>query len=365
MNITFRTDASLKIGAGHVMRCLTLAIELRSRGHNCLFICRNLEGHLAQRIIAEKFDLRMLPGPSSKTDLHFIDQNVPHATWAEVPWRLDSEQTLANIIHTDWLVIDHYALDKKWEKATTPHGAKLLVIDDLADRTHHCNLLLDQNLGRTATDYDGLVPAQCKRLIGPTFTLLRPEFQRLRSYSLSRRNKRLLHNILITMGGIDQADATSKVLEVLAASNLPSKGSITVVIGSKSPWLNKIHNLSKLLPIPTKVIVDSTDMGSLMLNADLAIGAAGGTAWERLCLGLPSLFLTLADNQVAAAAAMETTKLAIQLGDIRVDGWQYRLNDFLSKINCTDPFSDFLQSPIDIIDGLGCRRCVTIIESNS
>ena len=183
MEIAFRADASLEIGTGHVMRCLTLARSLRETGVACQFITRSLPGHMGDRIADEGFDLTLLPAPRGPAP----DGPPAHARWAGVDWEQDAAETRAVLgAAPDWLVIDHYAFDARWQRATCPAGTKLMVIDDLADRPHVCDLLLDQNLGHDPRNYDGLVPDDCTRLIGPSYALLRPEFAEARGEALAR-----------------------------------------------------------------------------------------------------------------------------------------------------------------------------------
>jgi len=182
-----------------------------------------------------------------------------------------------------------------------------MVIDDLADRAHDCDLLLDQNLGRSAADYAAHVPPACKMLIGPRYALLRPEFAALRPQSLARRAQPELKHLLITMGGVDKDNATSRVLEALRTCDLPQHCHITVVMGPHAPWLEEVRRLAATMPWATEVLVNIRDMAVLMAKSDVAIGAAGSTSWERCALGLPTVQLILADNQREAGAALAAT----------------------------------------------------------
>ncbi|MDN5873135.1 MAG: UDP-2,4-diacetamido-2,4,6-trideoxy-beta-L-altropyranose hydrolase, partial [Sinobacteraceae bacterium] len=205
MNVVFRADASLEIGTGHVMRCLTLANALRETGASCTFVCRAHEGHLGEHIRACGHALHLLPrvadfSPDDKTD--------PYARWLGSTPEQDAEQTQAVLTSDcDWLVVDHYGLDACWETRLRARARHLLAIDDLANRRHDCELLLDQNLGRDARDYDGLVGDRTQRLIGPRYALLRPEFAQWREISLARRRQPRLQQLLITMGGVDRDNA--------------------------------------------------------------------------------------------------------------------------------------------------------------
>lgn len=320
MRVVFRADASLDIGIGHVMRCLTLADALRGHGATCHFICREHPGHLLDFIRKRGFSAHDLL--CRKTDERPKDgtgaPQPAHAHWLDCDWQTDAHQTgdiLADLL-PDWLVVDHYALDIRWEQVLKGHYKKLLVIDDLADRPHACDVLLDQNLGRKAKDYAVLVPNHCTVLVGPHYALLRPEFAALREYSLRRREVPVLKQILITMGGVDQPNATGKVLEVLRACPLPHDCHITVVMGAHAPWLEQVCALAATLPWPTEVRVDISDMAQVMADSDLAIGAAGSTSWERCCLGIPSMMVILAANQQLIAHALDERGAAINLGSV-------------------------------------------------
>ncbi len=150
MRVVFRADASLNIGSGHVMRCLTLANALRESGASCFFVCREHPGNLLELIREQGFEAIGLPLPKTFESLHgkHSSSRLTYAGWLGDSWQRDAEQTLAalNGELADWLVVDHYALDSAWEESLRPACRRLLVIDDLADRDHRCDLLLDQNL---------------------------------------------------------------------------------------------------------------------------------------------------------------------------------------------------------------------------
>jgi UDP-2,4-diacetamido-2,4,6-trideoxy-beta-L-altropyranose hydrolase len=359
MSVAFRVDASFDIGTGHVMRCLTLADALAARGAECRFICREHPGHLIEHIRGKGYTVHALPVGASllamRGESHPID-NPPHARWLGCPWETDAAQTKAVLIHEkpDWLVVDHYALDARWENALQGCYGKLMVIDDLADRPHACDLLLDQNLGREPGDYEALVPSHCRRLIGPRFALLRPEFAALREYSLQRRRTPELKRLLITMGGVDQPNATGKVLEALRACPLPSDCQITVVMGARAPWLEQVRSLAATMPWPTTVRVNISDMAQVMADSDLAIGAAGSTAWERCCLGLPTLLVILAENQKEGALALEQNGAARLLG--KPGAILHELKSILSMLVEGQSLAGMIHSACAVTDGWGAAR---------
>jgi UDP-2,4-diacetamido-2,4,6-trideoxy-beta-L-altropyranose hydrolase len=326
MRIVFRTDASLLMGSGHVMRCLTLADALRAQGAQCHFISRAHPGHLLEAIHQRGYRANSLVAPVQRaqpaiktiaTEDPDLQQEPAHAAWLDGTWQTDAQETAAVLadLQPDWLVVDHYALDQRWEEALAPLYRKLLVIDDLADRPHRCELLLDQNLGRQPEQYVPWVPEHCQVLTGPQYALLRPEFAALRPYSLQRRQARpALRRLLITMGGVDQPNATGQVLQALKTCALPADCRITVVMGLTAPWLQNIRELAAQLPWPTEVVVNVGDMAQRMADSDLAIGAAGSTSWERCCVGLPTLLVVLADNQWPGAKALQKAQAAHLIG---------------------------------------------------
>ncbi|MGE8439392.1 MAG: UDP-2,4-diacetamido-2,4,6-trideoxy-beta-L-altropyranose hydrolase [Pseudomonas palmensis] len=312
VRVVFRTDASIQIGSGHVMRCLALAEALRIKGASCSFICRLHSGHLVDHIRFKGFDVYTLPLVKKvKGD----GESHPYAYWLGASQAEDAAACVSVLkeIQPDWLVVDHYGLDRQWEEITAPWARKCFVIDDLANRPHSCDLLLDQNLGRVSECYKNRVQADCKVLTGPSYALLRSEFSGLRQFSISRRAEGLIEHILVSLGGVDDSDFTSQVLEALALSSLPLTVSIDIVMGAKSPHLQKVRKLAAKLPWSTEVLVGVDDMATKMAKADFSIGAAGGTSWERCCVGLPTIMIVMAENQVSGAKALASSESVILL----------------------------------------------------
>ena len=345
--IAFRCDASVHIGSGHVMRCLTLANSIAQHGGRCHFICRTLPGHLIDVIKAHGHRAHQLPVPGDPIG------------WLGVS--LDSEiaqvQPLLAQIAPDRVIVDHYGIDAQWEIQVPPSWCPVMVIDDMADRPHVCDILLDQNLGRQVCDYDGLVPEDCQRLIGPDYALLRPEFAAIRTASLARRKNAELRHIMISMGGADADNVTTDVLDALSrCDHLPRQAHITVVMGGSAPHLETVQARAQTMPILTDVQVNVQDMASLMAKSDLAIGAAGGTSWERCCLGLPTLILILADNQAPAALALSLHKAAVLLGDVRTNDWLVALNNATRKMMAHEHLSEMSVKAADLTNGQGAMH---------
>jgi len=313
MNITFRTDSSLQIGSGHIMRCLTLADELRQRGAEVTFVCREYPGNMIGLIETKGYPVVRLA--QAEAEYAAAPDDLTHAAWLGVPWQQDASDTITAVrdARPQWLIIDHYALDHRWEELLRPHVGKIMVIDDLADRAHDCELLLDQNFGRTADAYGSLVPEGCNLLLGAQYALLRPEFAVLREYSLNRRKNPSFNQLLVTMGGVDKDNVTGDILNALKDCELPDNCRIKVVMGPTAPWLDSVSQQAKCLPWDVEVKINVADMARIMAESDLAIGAAGGTSWERCCLGLPTIMLVIARNQEIAARQLEQVGAAILL----------------------------------------------------
>ena len=364
MRVVFRADASLQIGSGHVMRCLTLAEVLRARGDECCFICREHPGHLLEVIRQRGFAVTALPAaaPDHQPGVEPGGTRPAHSAWLGCDWLKDAQQTaeVLSRLEPDWLIVDHYALDRRWETVVQPHYWRLLVIDDLADRPHVCDLLLDQNLGREACDYAGLVPEHCSVLAGPKYALLRPEFAVLREYSLERRLRPRLRNILITMGGVDQPNATGQVLDALKGCPLPDDCHISVVMGLQAPWLEQVRVTAAEMPWSTEVAVNISNMAQRMADCDLAIGAAGSTSWERCCLGVPTLMVVLAENQWPGAKALQRAQAARLVGEVSDLGAQLPVQ--LSALLTGHALGCMGSMAAQITDGLGVTQVADLLE---
>lgn len=314
VNTFFRVDSSIQMGTGHLMRCLTLADALRKKESNVSFICRELPGNLCDLIEKKGFKVYRLPYTTVKYNNK--NQSSGYAQWLGVSWEEDAEQTNAILAKeetvVDWLIIDHYALDKQWESLTRPFVGKIMVIDDLADRPHDCDLLLDQNLYEDIeTRYEGIVPNNCQLLLGPRYALLRQEFVEARKNLRERDGN--VKNILIFFGGTDPTNETWKALEAVQLLNRPDIA-IDVVVGAANSSKDSIKEIcSTMSNAHYHCQVDN--MAQLVVNADLAIGGGGTTTWERCLLALPTIVLVIAENQ------METTKAVAKAGAIYNLGW--------------------------------------------
>ena len=311
MNIIFRVDGSFEIGAGHIFRCLTLADELQSRGATCEFISNKSPGNQIEIIKKKGFKVYELD----------FDPNIPINASGYSEWlgRSIEEDALAcsKILKKnfyDWMIVDHYALDEVWQSKLRGFVKKIMVIDDLANRSHDCDILLDQNLGRKDIDYLGKLPINTKCLIGPKYSLLRPEFSNWRNKNIKEKNSNLNKEILITMGGSDEHNVTYKILNIINSIQLPQNTTVTAIVSKDSPWIKEIKDLRELMVYKLDIISNITNIAEYMFKADICIGASGTTSWERCCLGLPSIVSILADNQIEIANALNDKGAAINIG---------------------------------------------------
>jgi UDP-2,4-diacetamido-2,4,6-trideoxy-beta-L-altropyranose hydrolase len=316
LRVIFRTDASVRIGIGHVMRCLTLAEALRERGADCRFICREHEGHLLKEIRQRGFDASGLSLAEEFAEPAGSDakQDPNQSAWLGSDWATDAAQTKAGAggAAIDWLIVDHYALDAQWERQLRPICRRLMVIDDLANRKHDCDVLLDQNFYRDQDQrYQGLLSKQCKTLLGPAYVLLRPEFEKARRGLRARDG--IVKRMVVFFGGSDPKNQTRTVLAALEKINIPDI-SVDVIVGHTNPNRHSIQELCDQLPGVT-YHCNVSNMAELIVNADLGVGAGGSAMWERCYLGLPTITVVFAENQV------RTTEDVAQLGAVEYLGW--------------------------------------------
>jgi UDP-2,4-diacetamido-2,4,6-trideoxy-beta-L-altropyranose hydrolase len=299
VHVAVRVDASDAVGSGHVMRCLTFAQLARVRGAQVTFICREGAGDLCGVITARGFALQRLPRRST----------ADAATWHE-----DAAECAA-ILNAragalDLLVVDHYLLDARWESALRPQAKRILVLDDLANRPHDCDVLLDQNLHDTADDrYGALVPPGTRVFVGPRFALLRPEFDagnpRLRDHGVGR--------VLVFFGG---SDPTLEALKLVAALGKLADAApfTTIVLGrqhaARDAVLSAASGRQKV-----EILAQTDEMARLTAEADLGVGTCGGAAWERCLLGLPALVVVTAENQRDDARILDSLGAVRNLGD--------------------------------------------------
>ena len=332
----FRCDATESIGAGHLMRCSVLADRLIELGWNCTFISCDQTISDFSHIFDKKFTFK---------PLQFSPRNC------------------------DLLVIDHYSLDRNYETLCRKWAKSIFVIDDLANRMHDCDYLLDQTQGRHAEDYKKFVPSNCIVLLGPKYALLRQSFAEKRAAAIKNRMQTGgdIKTILISLGSTNLHQITEKVLRSLH-KHLEQSFNLTVVMGSEQYSSPEIHQLVQKIDKEGNhqitLLTEVSNIDELMLNSELAIGAGGTTSWERCCLGLPTIIIELADNQIYSATQLDKLGAAINLG------WHEKVKESdisnLIKTLCHAPqqIISMQNVALKICDGLGANRISTLIDKN-
>lgn len=348
MNVLIRVDASMQIGSGHVMRCLSLADELRVRGAQVSFVCSKLPGQLDRQIQSRGYSVHMI-GETEE-----LPQD--HWSWIRMNSERDAQATLQWVKRdmADLVVVDHYALDANWEATIRSSQARIVVIDDLADRSHDCDLLVDQNLYEDPmTRYMGRLSPRCQCLFGPAYALLREEFLKVRLRTHPRNGA--LKSILVSFGGVDATNETVKVLRGIETLVVERGLVLDVLIGPLCSHSEEIRRVANHLP-GARVHENAQDVTQFMKNADLAFGAGGTTTWERCCLGVPTLVTLVAENQVLSVKALERE------GAVRCLGRAEELcsRDYYQALKNlrAGELSEMSKKAMQLVDGQGGRRVV-------
>lgn len=338
MQVLFRVDSSATIGLGHLMRCLTLAKALQAEGVTCQFICRPHAGHSAALVHQQGFELTLLPelkqtGTATKL--------TGYQSWLGCTEQQDADDCLAAITGKyEWLIVDHYALAADFCSALRPHCHRILVIDDLANRSHQCDVLLDQNLlPDQQSRYQSLVPADCHLLLGPQFALLRDEFYQTNTVT------RQANHLLVFFGGSDPFGLTLKSAHAMARlTDLDL--SADIVISAQHPNREQLITLCREL-VNVQLHTQSNQMATLMQQAQLMLGAGGSTHWERCISALPALVATVADNQIP------TTRYLHELGACHWLGPA----ESITQSQLEQSVYDWLKNPQKLIDmGLQAKK---------
>ncbi|TSA36849.1 MAG: UDP-2,4-diacetamido-2,4,6-trideoxy-beta-L-altropyranose hydrolase [Verrucomicrobiaceae bacterium] len=355
MNIVFRVDASEEIGTGHLMRCLTLAEELKRRGIRTRFVMRKLPDPARDILRAKGHENIVLNGKDSDSN----SGDLAHSHWLGVTQEADANDTLRALGKEDWdwLMVDHYALDARWESAVRPHVKKIMVIDDLADRIHDCDLLLDQNFFTDMSSrYTGKVSEQCQLLLGPRYAMLRKEFHDMRVKAKVRESP--VKRILVFFGGVDSANYTGLAVKTLSDQSQDGL-QVDVVIGALHPYRKTIE--SECAAFGFNCHIQTERIAELMAEADLSIGSGGSSVWERCCMGLPTFAICAAENQRK------------QLRDAGTEGFVYTVEmeaDLSAKIKrhlrtlLENPSLRYLISnnSLKAVDGRGVARVVRALD---
>lgn len=351
--ILFRADASANLGLGHIMRCLTLADRLASVGVESVFFCREIPAGLrdqVQRAGHRVVSLAQAQRPEDETAA--INAFVKELG-----------------ITPKALVCDHYERGAEWQALLAPVIERKVVIDDLADRAHACDLLIDPSLDRQAEAYRGLVPPNARILAGSRYAMLRPEFARLRrqqevtAAAMAGRPRAKPSRLMISMGGSDPANATGFVLSALAGLEPKIRDSlhVDVVLGGGCPHIEALRLQASSIALKVELHIDTPDIAGLLARADLAFGASGGTSWERCCLGVATIMLVLAENQRFIAGRLSARGAALNLGvwpEVQPEAVR---EAFLSLHDDVEALAAMRSAARELCDGEGARRVAEAI----
>jgi UDP-2,4-diacetamido-2,4,6-trideoxy-beta-L-altropyranose hydrolase len=338
--VVFRADASTDVGMGHVMRCATLASELGARGAQVHFICRESRGHACDWLASHRFEVTRLPDTSE---------------WS---WQQDLAQVQAVLKDlpepADWLVVDHYGLDARWESALRGHLTRvLMVIDDLDDRPHDCDLLLDQNHHRgDTTRYRAHTPPSTELLLGPLHALLAPAYREARAQRLPHSTP--ARRVLVCFGGADPTNHTFAALRALQP-HVHALDQVDVVLGAANPHAAEVQ--AYCVRTPKHVLHQNvSNMAELLAQADLSIGAGGTMNWERCCLGVPSLVFGIADNQQTVLNALIADGIVLGSSQMPRPDPAAMAAWIQATLDNTPLLQGLAQRAASLVDGKGTQR---------
>jgi UDP-2,4-diacetamido-2,4,6-trideoxy-beta-L-altropyranose hydrolase len=358
MRIVFRVDSSAQMGSGHLMRCLTLANALRRRGAVIFFVSRLHKGNLIEKLEMEGYCVHKL-----SMSLDTSDYLKDYETWLGASLAQDIDETL-NVLGDecfDWLIVDHYSLGKTWEQAVRVVTDKIMVIDDLADREHDCDILLDQNYFGLGTErrYVSWISASTRTLLGPHFALLQPEYAKLHLSVMPTDG--VVRRILVFFGNSDSNNQTNKVLKALSSPEL-SHILVDVVVGSNHPAPLALEQQAAMRR-EVFLHYDCPTLAELMMQSDFVIGAGGATTWERMCLGKPSLVISIADNQRELSQHLALDGYHVLLENTEGITSETWLQAITRLIKAPSDIEKMAKKSSQLVDGLGLNRVVELIEN--
>ena len=347
-HIVIRVDSGNKIGFGHAMRCLTLANQMKKYDYKISIISNKEKNNLNELFL------------KNGHQVYYIKNKK--ITSRKINEKYDLEQTKKILVKInkkiDLILVDNYSLGLKWEKSLRSFGKKIIVIDDLSDRKHDCDLIIDQGLHQNMKNpYSNLVPKNCKILLGPKYAILRPEFKKLRE-KLQKQNKKI-EKIMISFGGSDPNKDTMKVMKGVEKIK-ERKFSVDVIIGKSNADHKEIKDLCKKM-LKTRCFYNTEKMASIMNKCNLAIGSGGSTTWERCCLGIPTIVSIASKDQSEATKILHSKKCVINLGKSKeISILNY--TNIIEKMTY-DKLNKMRENCLKLVDGNGTKRIIQEILS--
>ena len=337
-HLIIRADASVRTGTGHVMRCLALAQAWRRSGGAAIFASAEITTALETRLANEGFQcvhLAVMPGSNDDSSL---------------------TGDLAKSHNTEWIVADGYQFGLDYQRGIKDAGLRLLILDDYGHAEEYvADLVLNQNFTADPTLYARRA-SHTRLLLGTRFALLREEFLSWRDWQ--REIPAVARKVLVTLGGSDPDNVTAKVMQALADFE---DLEIVVVVGGSNPHLEYLNSRIELQNSKVELIVNATNVPELMAWADLAIAAGGSTSWELAFMGLPSIVLALANNQVAICMALKQKGICVALGAAdAVNNMALALQVRAALSDC-DQRSTMSKRGRLLVDGSGATRIASIL----
>ena len=364
-NFIFRCDASFLIGNGHLIRCRSLARYLKKRSIESIFFCREYDGNLI-KLIENEFQTIPLEKPKNeKYSFTSFDSE-----WLEVNQKIDAKELILEIEkkqiqNISGIIVDHYSLNYVWQnylrnnikKNCLGKNFKIIVIDDLHNRKHDCDILIDQNFTsfKAIDKYKKLVPSKCVKLLGPTYCLLDEVYHDIYQKSTIRKS---IKTIMICFGGHDNKYLTYRLVKLF--SNKKYKNYFfEIVLGKSNKFYIEILKITRNLK-NFKIHDSLKNLGDLILRSDLAIGAGGTTTWERLVLGLPSLIIPVADNQIESSINLESKGISkVMRENQTLEVWiEKSIKDFKKDLSLLSDKSKY------IVDPFGSSRVCNLLTSS-
>lgn len=360
MRVVFRVDASHQIGTGHVVRCLTLAKGLRMRNVECFFLTKEHKGHLLDLIKKSGFTILLLS--NSVNDYHPTKKDPEHASWLGGDWKKDSDQArlLLADISVDLLIVDHYSIDFRWEKSLRNVAKRIMVIDDLSDRVHDCDILLDQNYYKNHKNrYFEKIPHQCITMLGPKYALLDEKFKSVHKKVKVRKGR--VKRIFVFFGGVDKDKYTLRFVRILQEFRFLNIH-VDCIIGSQNPSKDKI--VLECIRYGFDYHIQTNKISEIMSKSDLAICAGGVITWERICCLLPAIVITTANNQIEPLKEIKDLGLIYYLGHKWVNVNKVIRDEVYQAILDVSSSKNIILNKALDVDGLGVERVVSrIIKS--
>lgn len=321
LEVLVRVDGDSETGLGHLARCGVLVNRLIKRGHSVTLLTM-----------------------SSSTPRDMISSDAEILIIADDDECLTKMRSIAERRPIDWLVVDHYSIDANWEREACKYVNRILVIDDLANRPHQCDFLLDQNIENSLQNrYKSLVPSEAKLLLGMDYLLARDSFY----LDFSDKDE----SLFIFLGGGDHTEELITLIDLLKRSRV----SLPMVIMITDNYRVDSSILSGL-PNGSELCLSVSDPSKLMRKARCAIVRCGFVVYELALLGVPMVIIFETEVQLEVASCFERAAHGIAFEESKLMNLTAVL-DALEAALCVEP------TPLRIGRSSGAMRIVDIMET--